>query len=193
MEIPWCENITVVQDSMALFPSGGFTALVIFGLTGLIMCYVSWRYLEPEYVLWLGIFIVFTSIWYFGEVNKERQKTVELFQSDNKIEFIGQVSGQYIEFVNGGKYHVDAPWGVFNNPFATRQNIWFKVDSTIIRSDVFRLNLKPGNKCNWWRCDLDRENRVRVTVDSKRQAKQAGRYGVENYYFDSLRIERCDD
>lgn len=198
METPWCENIKVVQDSMAFWPSDGFTALLLFGLSGLMTCYASWRYWQPNYWVWLGPFMVVAAAWYFQEINTERHEAIRVFKSDRKTEFIGKVSDQQISFVNGGKYDVDAPWGFFNNPSSSRSEIWFKVGGQRVKTDVFRFTFRPGNKCNWWSCDLEPDDRVKVSVDKESygllpdRTKMAKPY-LETYYINPLRIERCDD
>lgn len=194
MEAPWCKNIVIVQDSLAFWPSDGFLALFIFGLSGLVICYRWWRHWEADYSLWVGVLIIIASIFYFQEINIERQKAVQVYQSDSRIDLIGEVSERQISFLGYGvQYDVDAPWGIMNNPLYSRDKIWFKVGSQRVSSDVHRFSFKPGNKCNWWRCDLEHGDTVLVSVDTGRFGKQLYNSNVETFYWDTLRIERCDD
>lgn len=181
---------------MALWPSDGMTALLIFGLSGILMIYASWRFWEAQYGFWLGAFMVFASVYFFLEVNKERQEAIRVFQSDSKVELIGEVSEIQIKLLNSsdtgsmrsnaGFHDVDSPWRHNVWPTKARSRIRFNVGQEPVYTSVNRLSFQSGNKCNFWSCGLEAGDRVRVSTSEEYRLP----FSLNDM---ALRIERCDD
>lgn len=200
MDGAWCENIKVVQNSMAIWPSNGWTLGILFSLIG---AYVLYFYSKSElskygYIVGL-LFILIGGTWWLLILD-ERSLAVTKYNSYSRFEVIGHVSNIQVE-VYETKFGATYELKIYNAedllmPRGYRNQIMFNVDDKRVVTDVNRLSLFPGNRCNGLDCELKNGDLVRISSTPRNwrlrknlEERQKSQRGFNN----PLKIERCDD
>jgi len=93
----WCENIKIVQDELTFLPSAAFNAHVVVGSLGCLILFISLFYMKSDKGIWFGFFMIVLSVFGFGRLSTNTKGATDIFMSDQKVEFIGEVSDLEVE------------------------------------------------------------------------------------------------
>lgn len=196
MSDAWCENIKVVHDNLALWPSAFTLSFILAGI-GVLWTYRSLKSGEAT-ILWLnGPLLLFGAITHLDFVNNERVQSESLFVDAQRVELIGRVTDQKMVFGSFGHGALTSPIDVkpwkFWHLTHSREQMWLTIDQTRVRTTVGLFTVKPGNRCNGFSCGLEKGDMVRVTSHKSLYHEPPVKDYFEPFFAESLRIERCDD